>query len=100
VNDDIVNLREKIERITLEIFSLFRERTNLVQKMARVKAKKGLTVENIKVEEELKRKILDIYAVNRMDKIFCINLFDLLLDESKRIQREWFESNIQGEIKK
>lgn len=93
-NDEVINLREEIERITLEIFSLCRERINLVQKLAQIKAKKGLSVENIKVEKELKRKILDIYAINSMDKLFCIDLLNLLLDESKRVQREWFESNV------
>jgi len=92
---ELEKLRNEIATVTLEIFDLCRKRFELARKIAAVKAKKGLPIENLEIEKSLKRCVLDFCRENNVDDKFCINLFELLISESKRVQEEAIKSEFQ-----
>jgi len=94
-NLELEKLRGEIATVTLEIFDLCKKRFELAREIAAVKMKKGLPIENLEIERNLKRQVLDFCRENDMDDEFCIRLFELLINESKRIQEETIKSNIK-----
>jgi len=94
---DLEKLREEIATVTLEILDLCRKRFELARKIATVKAEKGFPIENLEIERNLKRRVLDFCRANNLDDKFCIRLFELLISESKRVQEEIMESRSQEE---
>jgi chorismate mutase len=81
-------IRKQIEKVTLEIFDLCAERLKLAKQMGEIKAKKGIPVENLKIEKELKDKVLMQCKRQGLDENFCSVLLQLLLEESKKVQRD------------
>jgi len=92
---ELEKLRGEIAIVTLEIFDLCKKRFELARKIAAVKAKKGLPIENLEIERSLKRRVLDFCHENNVDDEFCVKLFELLISESKRVQEEAIKSNIR-----
>jgi len=82
------DLRKKLTEVTLEIFRLCGERLRLVEEIAEIKAREKIPIENMKVEEELRNKVLHLCKTCDLDEDFCLRLLEILLDESKRVQRE------------
>jgi len=81
-------LREEIRQATVEIIRLAGERLSLAKKIGNLKREMGMPIEDLKAEEELRRLALkkcQAYGVNRR---FGLKLLNLLIDESKRVQRE------------
>ena len=89
---DLAELRKDIARVTLEIFRLCGERLRIAGKIGEIKARERLPVENLHVEEELRNKVFEVCRENSIDTGFCVKLLDLLLQESKRVQREALRS--------
>jgi len=85
---DLAESRKDITSVTLEIFRLCGERLRIAEKIGDIKACRKLPVENLHVEEELRNKVLEVCRENSIDTGFCVKLLDLLLQESKRVQRE------------
>ena len=94
---DLEELRNEIATVTLEVFALCRKRLELARRIAAVKAKKGLPIEDLKIEERLKRRVLEFCRGNNMDDEFCIKLFDLLISESKRVQEKIMKCRFRKE---
>jgi chorismate mutase len=86
------DLRDKISEVTLEIFRLCAKRFQLAKKVAEIKALENKPIKNLKIEKELREEVLNMCQKCGMDKGFCIDLLELLLDESKRVQRETLKS--------
>jgi len=85
--DELENLRDDISKITRDIIRLCGERFSLARKIGEIKAQRRLPIEDLGAEENLKREILEECRTSRVDKEFGLKLLNLLLDESKRIQR-------------
>ncbi len=92
---DLAELRKEITRVTLEIFRLCGERLQLAKKISEAKARENMPIENLEVEEKLRREVLDVCRTHGVDAGFCLRLLELMLDESKRIQRELVGSRSQ-----
>jgi len=92
----ISELRKEITKVTLEIFRLCGERFQLAKKMGEVKAQEDMPIESLEVEQKLRREVLDVCRTCGMDIGFCLRLLGLMLDESKRIQREIVESESEN----
>lgn len=88
----ISELRKEITKVTLEIFRLCGERLQLAKKMGEVKVREDMPIESLEVEQKMRREVLDVCRTYGMDTGFCLRLLGLMLDESKRIQREIVES--------
>ena len=85
---ELEELRREVASVTLEILRLCRRRNELAEKIAEIKMKLNLPVEDLSVEEDLRRRVLDLCRSEDMDENFCLKLLDLLIGESKRLQRE------------
>jgi len=81
-------LREEIRQVTVEILRLTGERLSLAKKIGKVKRETGMPIEDLKIEEELKRLTLEKCQAYGVDSRFGLKLLNLLMGESKRVQRE------------
>jgi len=97
---ELEKLRNEIAMITFEIFDLCRKRLELARKIAAVKLKMSLPIEDLEVEKDLKQRVLNFCKKNSMDDDFCINLLSLLINESKRVQGEVIKSRFQEKASK
>lgn len=80
-------LRKDVTRMTLEIVRLCGERSLLTRRIGEIKARRNLQIENLKVEEDLKNDALKVCRDYGVDAGFCLKLLELLLNESKRVQK-------------
>jgi len=94
---NLEDLRKEIATVTLKILDLCGKRFELARKIAAIKAEKGFPIENLEIENNLKRQVIDFCHANNIDEKFCIGLFELLIKESKRVQREIIRSGSQEE---
>jgi chorismate mutase len=79
-------IRKQIEKVTLEIFNLCRERFQLARQLGEIKANEGIPIENLKIEQELRGKVLELCKKHNLGEGFCLELLELLLKESKQVQ--------------
>lgn len=94
--DDLRALRDNMSRLTLEIIRLVGERLTLARKIGEIKARNNLPIEDPMVESELKIKVVDLCQKYGIDINFSLRLLELLLEESKRIQREIMKNRLYG----
>jgi chorismate mutase len=87
-SESLDELRRRIEAVTLEIFSLSGERLHLAKQIGRIKARRGIPVENAEVEQKLTEKVMERCRKKGLDEDFCLMLLQVLLEESKRVQSE------------
>ena len=81
-------LREKIKKITVEIIRLTGKRLSLARKIGKIKSQKKLQIEDPNIEEDLKRIIVKECQIFKVDNRFGLKLVNLLINESKRVQKE------------
>jgi len=84
---DLEDLREQIRKVTVEIIKLCGKRLSLAERVGEMKLAKCLPIEDSDVEEELRQAVLENCHLHCVDSEFGIRLLDLLLEESKRLQR-------------
>ncbi|MBS7656621.1 MAG: chorismate mutase [Candidatus Bathyarchaeia archaeon] len=89
---EIEEIRKQLEKVTLEIFNLCEKRLQLSKKIGELKANAGMPIENAQVEQSLKNKVLEKCRKQGLDENFSLNLLQLLLEESKRVQRDIIKS--------
>jgi chorismate mutase len=85
--ESIGELRKRIERVTLEIINLCGERLQLAKQIGEIKTREGIAVENIKIEQKLKVRVLEQCKKHGIKEKFGLKLLQLLLEESKQVQR-------------
>lgn len=90
---EIVDVRKQIEKITLEIIRLCGERVKLSRKIGEIKASKGMPVENMQVEQDLKDKVLKQCKTFGLNEKFCLKVLHVLVEESKQVQRDLTRSH-------
>lgn len=81
-------LREEIKKVTLEILRLAGERLSLAKRIGEIKRQKGLPIEDLEAEKELKYTVLKRCRACGVDDRFGLKLLNLLIDEAKRVQSE------------
>ena len=94
LDEDLSGLRSEIMRLTLEIIRLAGERLTLAKKIGEIKAQRNMPIEDSRVEQELREKVVELSKKLNMDVNFSLNLLNLLIEESKRVQREIMEGGI------
>lgn len=94
LDEDLSGLRSEIMRLTLEIIRLAGERLTLAKKIGEIKAQRNMPIEDPRVEQELREKVVELSKKLNMDVNFSLNLLNLLIEESKRVQREIMEGGI------
>ncbi len=86
--ESIDEMRKRIDRVTLEIFDLCGERLQLVKQIGEIKAREGIAIENAKIEQKLKVRVLMQCKKYGINEKFGSKLLQLLLEESKQVQRD------------
>ena len=94
LDEDLSGLRSEIMKLTLEIIRLAGERLALAKKIGEIKAQRNMPIEDPRVEQELREKVVELSKKLNMDVNFSLNLLNLLIEESKRVQREIMEGGI------
>lgn len=81
-------LREELKKVTLEILRLIGKRLSLARKIGEIKRQKGLPIEDLEAERDLRRIVLEKCRAYGVDDRFSLKLLNLLIDEAKRVQGE------------
>jgi len=81
-------LRKEIRKVTLEMLRLAGKRLSLAKKIGEIKRQRGLPMEDLDAEKELKHIVLEKCRVYGVDERFGLKLLNLLIDEAKRVQGE------------
>jgi len=87
-------LRDEMAKLTLKIIRLSGERLALAKKIGEIKAESNMPIEDSKVEQELRSRVIDLSRKCGVDINFSLKLLDLLLEESKRVQRNIVKSRL------
>jgi chorismate mutase len=84
--DEILELRGRIDRIDKEMILLLRKRFEAVKRIGRVKRVMGVAVEDTDREVEVLRNCLGA-AEGSVDENFIKRFTELVLEHSKKVQR-------------
>lgn len=88
---ELESLRREISAITFEILHLCKKRLDIAKRIAMVKSRDGLPIEDLRVEENLRRRVIVFCREKGLHEDFCNALLELLIKESKRVQKEVIE---------
>jgi aspartate aminotransferase len=87
-NKELDILRDKVRSVTTEIMRTAQERLELARKIGEVKSRLGIDIKDEKVEEEVRLSVISLAEEIGMSSEFALQLLNLLLAESKNVQRE------------
>jgi len=85
--DHLTNLRNDIKVITEEILNLVSQHKKIVEEVGRIKKIQGLPIEDIIVEENLKRFVQHKSSELGIDPILGVRLLNILLSNSIQVQK-------------
>ncbi|MEM3443032.1 MAG: aminotransferase class I/II-fold pyridoxal phosphate-dependent enzyme [Candidatus Bathyarchaeia archaeon] len=88
---EISDLRREIEEVTKQIFQLVGKRFVLAQKIAEAKKGKNLPIEDVDVERKLREAVSKECEKHGVNLDFGLRLLNMLIEESKNIQRNIVE---------
>jgi len=95
--EELALLREEVSFVTDSILKLVKKRQDLARKIAKVKAKRGLPIEDAFVEKTLKEDVKKQASRLGLDSKIALELLEILLDASKTVQRkELYEGRISS----
>src|SRR5687768_16174517 len=94
VEDNIDYLREEMRNITNNIIRLVQDRMEVAKKIGNIKHQLNIEIEDEKVENDIKKSVMELTKDIGMDFEFSGRLLNLLLLESVKLQ------NIQNNDKK
>jgi chorismate mutase len=87
LDEAIAVLREKVTETDWQIIRAVNARMELAKKIGTLKIEAGLPIEDEKREGELKRAHADQAATVGLPKELVFRIFEVILEESKRIQK-------------
>ena len=90
-------LREEIKTVTVEIIRLTGKRLSLANRIGEIKRRRVLPIEDLEIERELKRIILEECRTYNVERGFGLKLLNLLIDEARRVQIEIVSMEEKGE---
>ena len=83
---DIDKLRDQIDKITLEMIRLLKERVEVAKQIGSLKNNLGLGVTNEERESQLRTKVISLCKEIGLDERVATTLLNFLLNESIKIQ--------------
>jgi chorismate mutase len=87
-SSELDKLRNEIRDVTVDIMQLAGRRLLLARKLGAEKRQRDLPVEDLEVERELKKTVLEKCREYGVEKRFSIKLLNLLIDQAKQVQKE------------
>jgi len=88
MNDELRQLRGEIKDIDKELLDKVKARLEVAEKIGELKKNNGEKVEDREREEELEKFYESTAEELRLDVDFVKNLFQLVIQESKKIQNK------------
>ena len=88
--EDLDALRRMIADVDEKIVSEIARRMKISEAIGRLKARRGLPIEDAAVEREVVRRAVDRAAEEGLDAKIVRSVFNLLIRHSKEIQRRQF----------
>jgi aspartate aminotransferase len=79
-------LRSQIRAVTYEIMQKVHERSRLAGEVGEIKSRLGIDVKDQKVEQEIRKMVINQADEFGMDKGFALRLLNILLSESEAVQ--------------
>ena len=83
---ELEELRKKIEKITIEMLSLLKTRTEIAQDIGKIKNKEGMSVSNESREDELRELVKRQCKEIDFDSNTALKFLNFLLNESVKVQ--------------
>jgi aspartate aminotransferase len=83
---DIDKLRDKIDKITLDILKLLKERNDVAKEIGSLKNSLGLAVTNEERENQLRIKVLSLCKEIGLEDKKALTMLNFLLNESIKVQ--------------
>ena len=83
---EIDELRKKMETITLEMIKLLEARTDIAEKIGKIKNDLGISVTDESREVELREKIIVECKTLKLDEKIGTRFLNFLLNESVKVQ--------------
>ena len=83
---ELEELRKKIEKITIEMLSLLKTRTEIAQEIGKIKNKEGMSVSNESREDELRELVKRQCKEIDFDSNTALKFLNFLLNESVKVQ--------------
>src|SRR5574338_458203 len=96
---DINNLRDKIDKITLEILKLVKERNDVAKEIGNVKSNLKMGVTNEERENQLRIKVLTFCKEMGLDEKTALNALNYLFNESVKIQSSGKQTHLSVFLK-
>lgn len=84
---DIDSLRSRIDKLDTKIIRLLKRRFKTVEKLSTFKKQEGLPIKDAPREERMHKSIAKKAESFHLNPIFTKKLFNLILDESKKLQK-------------
>ena len=84
---DLSRLRDKIEKLDIELFSLIFQRVDLVKKIGKIKSENNIKITHTNREETLIRSMNDLPS-NCLDKNQIESIYKILFKISKQEQKD------------
>lgn len=85
MNTEIENLREQINNLDKELIKTLEKRFEVCREIGKIKNQKGFGIEDKSREEEIIKHKLEMSSLSND---FVKRLFETIMEESKRIQKE------------
>lgn len=85
MTDSMIDFRRDIDFIDRELCRLFEKRLAVAKRMGKFKKERGIPIEDLEREAQMME---DRLAKTNLPESFLRKVFAVILDESKRIQRE------------
>ena len=86
-NEELSNLRAEILDITLDIITKAHKRMKLSEQIGTIKGNLNIEIEDEKVEQEVRRSVIELSHALGVDPAFSGRLLNMLLMESIRLQQ-------------
>jgi aspartate aminotransferase len=90
---DLDKLRSEMLDITLEIIFKIQKRMEISEQIGDIKRELKIDIEDEKVEQDVRKSVLELSKTIRMDPIFSGRLLNMLLLESIQLQQKQQEKN-------
>lgn len=81
------DLRKQIDEIDWQLLVLFNKRLSIAKKISIIKKEIGFPIVDKKRETEMLDKLIKEGEKLELSKIFILRLFKLIIEESKKIQK-------------
>jgi aspartate aminotransferase len=96
---DIINLRDKIDKITLEILKMIKERNEVAKEIGNVKNNLKMGITNEERENQLRIKVLTFCKEIGLDEKTALNALNYLFNESVKIQSSGKQTHLSVFLK-